>query len=128
MERWQIVIICVAIIIVWMLGRQFLNRGKKGQQPKKQPPVRAEDEVNTWYQNAREQIAMLDRNELLQREREWNALSEEDRLSLSETFLRERFGPTGAKGFTRDEKLEVGKTSVLTRDKIAAAPPSSSGA
>ena len=126
MPRLEIVAICAVVIVIWMAGRWLLNRGKQGRDrsgvdrdTKKAPGGTAAtasgDEINRWYQDAREQIAVMDGEELVRRERAWEALPEAEKLAASEAFLEERFGTKARRGFTRQEKLEIGKTARLTR-------------
>ncbi len=112
MTRLQIIVISFVVIVVWMSARWLIKRLR--QNPKKSPAADL-DEINAWYQSARETIALMDREELARREAEWEALSEEEKTVVSETFLRDRFGPKARQGFTRQERLEVGKTSRIAR-------------
>ncbi|HET6487507.1 MAG TPA: hypothetical protein VFH83_13860 [Spirochaetia bacterium] len=137
MSRMQIVVICLVVIVIWMGGRWLVNRGKgKGAGGRSASGDRtgarsvtaaggrsaaaSVDEINQWYQDAREQIAMMDQGELVRRERAWNALADAEKLAASEAFLEERFGPKARRGFTRQEKLEIGKTARLTRPETSA--------
>ena len=108
MTRLQIIVICVVVIVVWMAARSLFRRLR--QDPGKAPKVDL-DEIDAWYQSARETIALMDWEERARREAEWAALSGEQRAAVSEQFLRDRFGPNAGRGFTRQERLEIGKTS-----------------
>ena len=140
MSRLQIVVICIGVIVVWMSFRWFANRNKQGKGAAGQvgpqaggagagpkPRTAGVDEINAWYQDAREQISMLDATEVARRQRAWDALTDEQKLSLSEDFLRDRFGPKARQGFTKNEKLEIGKTSLLTRPAAVQVGPQDGG-
>ena len=104
-------------------SRDGVAAGTGGRGPGARPTASV-DEINRWYQDAREQIAMMEQDELVRRERSWNALTDMEKLVASETFLEERFGPKARRGFTRQERLEIGKTARLTRPETNASSES----
>ena len=108
MERWQIIVACVAFIVIWMMGKRLLRGRKK--------PIEAGadlDRVEAWHQGAQDAIAMLGGDVLRRREELWEALGGERKLQVSEDFMAQRFGPRSLEIYSREEKLRIGRACVL---------------
>jgi hypothetical protein len=109
--REYIIIGSVAFIVIWMVVRWLRSRKKQT----KQSAEPALDDVNRWYGSTREKIALMEREDIKKREEQWEALPREEKLELSDSFLRDRFGPRIDGKFSAEEKLTLGRTYYLTR-------------
>ena len=112
MERWQIVVICIVFIVIWMAAKRFMKRGKSGPRPRQ---VREDyKDVDSWYSDAQEQMALLDESQREERQAKWDALSQDQQLQTSEEFMLKTFGPKEVKTFSTDEKLKLGRAYIMT--------------
>ena len=105
MTSLPIFLLSLAVIAVWMLFRWLSRRGKREDGL---PPAGL-DEVNRWYSNAQDRVAMLEREDAKTREGEWDALPEDEQLTQSEQFISERFGAQTTRSLSRAEKLRIGR-------------------
>ena len=103
MDRTLIIILCVAFIVVWMLGKKYFGK-------KKEPEGGANDlmrKVESWYSVVQEQVAFMDEATRSQRETEWNALPEAERIRMSNEFFISHFGDQSVSIYNTEEKLRV---------------------
>lgn len=103
MDRTLIIILCVAFIVVWMLGKRFFGK-------KKEPQSGANElmrQVETWYSVVQEQVALMDESLRAEREAEWNALPEAERIQMANDFFTRHFGEQSVAVYSTEEKLRV---------------------
>ena len=104
MDRGLIIILSVAFIVVWMLGKRFLGRGKSRDNQATEITSR----VETWFGIAQEQVALMDKAVRVDREGKWNALTKSERLELTDQFLIRHFGEHAPSLYRTEERLRVG--------------------
>jgi len=112
MSRQQIIIICVVIIIVWTGGKWLINRLK----PKKQEEVKEHEDVESWYSRAQDRIAAMYDETLKEREAAWEALSDDEKLRISDEFILDAFGPQQNRKLRVEEKLKIGKARSILEE------------
>ena len=100
------------LLVVWMVMRWLKNRKPKTKGSSAEPVL---DDVNRWYGDARERLLLLEKEEVKRREGLWDALSREEKLQQSISFLRDRFGPRVDGKFTAEEQLTLGRVYYLTK-------------
>jgi hypothetical protein len=104
MDRTLFIVLCIAFIVVWMLGKRFLGKGKKVAQTPESETMR---QVETWYGVAQEQVAFMEEAMRSKREEEWNGLSREERLQITDQFFTRHFGEKSVKLYNEEERLRV---------------------
>ena len=104
MNRGLIIILSVAFIVVWMLGKWLLGRGRNRENSAND----ITSKVETWFGIAQEQLSLMDAAVRAEREGRWNALSRSERVELTDQFLIRHFGERAPSLYRTEEKLRVG--------------------
>lgn len=94
-----------------MLYKQFIIRKPND---KKTTYVEQSD-VEVWYSNVQERISDMDDSIKEEREGAWQALSDKEKLNISEVFIQNTFGLRAVRKYNFEEKLKIGKAHFLTR-------------
>jgi hypothetical protein len=135
MSRFQIMLGSLAVIVVWVLIKWWIRShraarsaaaetaGTAGAGPAAPRGAQPAVDLDSWYQAAQEQMFRMDDTERRRRQLEWDALPKAERLSRSERFLRERFGPQAAHGLSPSEKMALGRVSEVVESRAAGHPP-----
>jgi hypothetical protein len=110
MDRWQIIIIAVVVGVIWWFAKRYF--GKKKEDAKSSTIYM---NVNSWFHQAQEAIAVMDSDIKKQRISDWDALSKEDKLKSTEEFMERIFGPEEFQKYTDEEKLQLGRANYLLR-------------
>ena len=105
MDRGLIIILSIAFIVVWMLGKRFLGRSKT---PPSNPDTELMRQVEAWFGVAQEQVAFMDEAPRSKREDEWNAMPVERRLELTNNFMTRHFSPRILVLYRDEERLRIG--------------------
>lgn len=114
MVRPQIILGCLAFIVVWVLAKWLIKRRRGSAAPATPLPP---DDLGRWYQDAQYRMAVMDAEERRKRIARWDSLPDDEQLALAERFLQERIGPRALQGLSRREKLALGKVSEVTREQ-----------
>ncbi len=112
MTNWRVFILAVAFIVVWMVGKYLIKRSKE----RKESPNRATDDVELWYSKAQDRLAAMDDDARVAAETEWDGLDRMEQLTVSDQFMRRRFGEAITDSYTNDEKLTLGLAYFMTGD------------
>ena len=110
MERWQIIVLCLVFIVIWVLVKQGLRRRSSG-------PKEAESsyrDIEAWYGIIQDAIAAMDEDQKKQRVLAWQKMSAQEQLDFSEQFIRSEFGPKVSRIYRAEEKLKLGKARFIS--------------
>jgi hypothetical protein len=110
MERWQIIVLCVIFIVIWVLVKQGLKRRSGGPKEKES----SYPDIESWYGNIQDEIAAMDEDQKKQKELNWQKMSVQERLDFSEQFIRSEFGPKVSRIYRVEEKLKLGKARFIS--------------
>ena len=102
MTNWRIFIAAVAFIVVWMVGKYLIKRSKEKRGESTTP---TSDDVERWYSNAQDRLGAMDDAVRVEREKEWDGLERLEQITVSDQFMRRRFGDRMTDSYTNDEKL-----------------------
>ena len=114
MTNWRIFVVAVAFMIVWMVGKYLIKRSKERRG--ESTSTTTTDDVERWYGNAQDRLAAMEGEEAREREGEWDGLDRMQRVTLSDQFMRRRFGDRLTDGYTNDEKLKLGRAYFIGGD------------
>ena len=105
-DRTTILIISLVIIVVWMVGKRYLGRKKKPTSAVTGPDLLTR--VETWYGKAKEHVDLMEEEERKEREAQWQAKPEAERLELINQFLKQQFSESVPGLYRDEEKLQIG--------------------
>lgn len=108
MDRTTIVLLSLGFIVVWMLGKRFL--GKSKSETSSTPGTEIMRQVESWFGIAQEQVSLMDKTVRAERETEWDAKPESERLEMTNEFLSRHFDESTVKLYRDEEKLRIGST------------------
>lgn len=106
MERSTIILICLAFIVVWMLGKRFLANRQQTGTVGSEPDLMKQ--VDAWFSVAQEQIGLLEETARADREATWDAMDRVRQLEITDEFLSHHFGEAACKLYRDEEKLRIG--------------------
>ena len=112
MTNWRVFILAVAFIVVWMVGKYLIKRSKE----RKESPDSMMDDVEQWYSKAQDRLAAMDDDARVAGETEWDGLDRMEQLTVSDQFMRRRFGDAMTDSYTNDEKLTLGRAYFMAGD------------
>ena len=115
LERWQIIVLCLAFIVVWMLGKKLFKKPDAEETGKTRGL--SDGDVEAWFSTAQERTAFADEETRKLRAASWAALSEIEQLQLSEDFIAATFGAETSEGYSGEEKLRIGRMCVMAGDR-----------
>ena len=120
-ERWHIIVLCLAFIVVWMLGKKLFR--KPDVEETKKAPGLSDAKVESWFSAAQERAAFAEEQTRELRAASWGGLSEPQQLSLAEDFLAATFGAETPETYSSEEKLRIGCMCVMAGDRTPAKSP-----
>lgn len=118
MDRGLIIVLSVAFIVVWMLGKRLLGKNKNRTNPAND----VLNQVEIWLGIAQEQVALMDKSVRARREEKWNTLPTAERVELTDQFLIRHFGNRARDLYRTDEKLRIGAVWYFGTDTDAIDP------
>jgi len=113
MERWQLIVIVVIASAAWYLYKRFVKKepvwgeGYRAPQP----------EVENWYAVTMDAVDAMDETLRSEKEAEWAAKNDDEKLKYSESFLREKFGQKAVDGYNRKQRMQIGLAHFLVGDR-----------
>jgi hypothetical protein len=114
LDRWQIILLCLAFIVVWMLGKKLFRKPDPAKTGKAQGP--SDSQVESWFGTAQERAAFADQETTKRRVATWTGLSEQAQLQLADDFMTSTFGAETTESYSREERLRIGRMCVMAGD------------
>ena len=111
MERWQLIVIVVVASAAWFLYKRYVKKEPIWGEGMRPP----QPEVENWYAVTMDAVDNMDEALRSEREAEWDAKSDEEKLKFAEEFMREEFGQQAIEGYNRKQRMKIGLARFITR-------------
>jgi hypothetical protein len=82
-------------------------------------------EVENWYATTMDAVENMDESLRAEKEADWEAKSDAEKLEYGENFLREQFGQQAVDGYNRKQRQKIGLARFITSEQNEEEAPES---
>lgn len=111
MERWQLIVIVVVASAAWFLYKRYVKKEPIWGEGMRPP----QPEVENWYAVTMDAVDNMDEALRSEREAEWDAKSDEEKLKFAQEFMKKEFGQQAVDGYNRKQRMKIGMARFVTR-------------